>query len=209
MDVLSFADMKRGLGTLFAALFAATAFAIDELPAADDDQTLEIDPPLLIQNRAPDGSLPDPRTDAVADVVVAQLTTDLERAQKRATAAERLYRSGILAQVEAEDRALRVVRLEAQLANAQLRDAQAKLDELKTTGSADDEAARELHAAELRVTEATANAARATEARQRAEVASAAKNVERQRKLLAVGSGRKADVNRAQEKLTELQQPRD
>jgi multidrug resistance efflux pump len=48
-------------------------------------------------------------------------------------------------------------------------------------------------------------AARAAEERNRAELDAAQRNLQRQQKLLALGSGRKADVNRAQEKLAELQ----
>ena len=41
----------------------------------------------------------------------------------------------------------------------------------------------------------------------RAELEAALRNLQRQKKLLALGSARKSDVNRAEEKLAELQRP--
>jgi hypothetical protein len=185
----------------------ASAFAADELPSADESQPLDIEPPLLIQNRAPDGSLPDSRANAPGDLDVAKLQTDLERAKKSAASGERLYKAGILAKVEAEERSVKVVRLEAKLAEAELAAAKAKVEDLKASGGGDEAFVRELQAAEALVADATANTERAAAARRAAEVEAAARNVERQQKLLALGSGHKADVNRAQEKLAKLQQP--
>jgi hypothetical protein len=55
------------------------------------------------------------------------------------------------------------------------------------------------------VADAEAAARRAAEERHRAEIEQAFRNLQRQQKLLALGSGRKADVNRAEQKLAELQ----
>ena len=44
----------------------------------------------------------------------------LEKAKKSAAAGERLYKSGVLAKVEAENRAMKVIRLETDLAEARL-----------------------------------------------------------------------------------------
>ncbi|MDQ6625023.1 MAG: hypothetical protein M3Y69_02620 [Verrucomicrobiota bacterium] len=199
--------MKRRVAFAIAAACIATAFATDELPPPEESEPLEIDPPLLIQSRGPDGPVPIGQTNSPGDLDGARLEADLARAKKNAASGERLYKAGILAKVEAEDRALKVVRLEANLAEARLHDAKAKLDELKAGSSADEAFARELHAAETLVAETTQEAERAASVRRTAEVERAARNVERQRKLLALGSGRKADVNKAQEKLAELQQP--
>jgi len=50
---------------------------------------------------------------------------------------------------------------------------------------------------------------KAAAARERAELDAAQLNVERQRKLLALGSGRKSEVSRAEQKLAELKTPKD
>ncbi|MFN2474846.1 MAG: hypothetical protein ABR526_00695 [Chthoniobacterales bacterium] len=199
--------MKRGLAFLIATACLATAFATDELPSSEESEPLEIDPPLLIQGRTLEGPIPIGQPNAPGDLDVARLEVDLARAKKNAASGERLYRAGILAKVEAENRALKVVRLEATLAEARLHDAKAKLDELKAGSSADEAFGRELQAAEAMVADTTQEAARAAATRRAAEVEAAARNVERQQKLLALGSGRKSDVNKAQEKLAELKQP--
>jgi hypothetical protein len=199
--------MKRWLVLLIAGT-AATGFAAEELlPEGDDTNLLEIEPPLLPQNASSDRALRDIEAGGTAagDIDIARLEADLERAKKNAANGERLYKSGILAKVEAEERALKVVRLEAKLAEAQLQEAKRKLDEAKGQSTDDGTLARELKAADALVAEAADAAQRAADERRRAEVEAAARNVERQQRLLSLGSGRKADLSRAQEKLAELQ----
>lgn len=174
----------------------ATAFAQEpELPSQNESLPLEIEPPLLIPLRAPDGSIPDPRgvpaTETNADV--AKIESDLARARKRAAGADRLYRAGIIAKVDAEQRVLKVVQLEATLANA-------RLEEAKSNPEKASEPEGQAQLADI------AEAARAAmEQRHRAEIEAALRNLQRQQKLLALGSGRKADVSRAEQKLAELQ----
>lgn len=199
--------MKRRLALVIATACLTTAFATDELPSSDDSRPLEIEPPLLIQGRGPEGPIPLGQPNAPGDVDVAKLQVDVAQAKKSAASAERLFKAGILAKVQAEDRAVKVVRLEAKLADARLAEAKRKLDELKNGNSGDEAFTRELKATEALVAETTAAAEQTAAARRTAEVEAAARNVERQRKLLALGSGRKADVSKAQEKLAELQQP--
>lgn len=167
-----------------------------ELPQREEGEPpLEIEPPLLVPLRAPDGSIPDlPGTIAAAPGAdIAKLEKDLARAQKRAAGADRLYKAGIIAKVDAERRALKVIQLEAEIAGARLAEAKANAE---TAGSPETEDA---------VAKAATEAKRAAEERHRAEIDAALRNLQRQRKLLALGSGRRADVNRAEQKLSELQ----
>ncbi len=199
--------MKGSIGALLTALSVATLFALEEdLPAPDDGLPLEIDPPLLIQNRSPDVLLPDGTLNP-EQLDFAKIENDLVRAERNAGSGERLYKAGIISKVEAEERALKVVRLEAKLAEARVQQAKSKLEELKTQNAAGVVALNDLHAAETLVTEAAQAAALAAEERRRAETEAAVRNVQRQQKLLALGSGRKADVSRAEQKLTDLQRP--
>ncbi len=187
--------MRRWVLFLANAIATCSLFAADDLPAPEPDQPLDIEPPLLIGNRAPDGSLVVAKPGAnanPAELDLAKLESDLAHAKQSAAAGERLYRGGIIAKVEAEERALKVVRLEAQLALAKLQETK------RATGESEKSAA---------VASAAAAAARASEERQRAELEAALRNLERQKKLLALGSGRKADVNRAERKLAEIQHP--
>lgn len=191
--------MKRWIGALLCTVAVLSADAKEEfpLPTHNGEEPGEIEPPLLIMSRARDGSIPDvagATTEALAPDV-AKLEADLIRAQKRAVGAERLYKAGIIAKVDAEQRALKVVQLEAAVAQARLEATKAKA---VSTGDA---------ATEAQVADAEEAATRAIEERQRAELEQALRNLQRQQKLLALGSGRKADVNRAEAKVAELQQP--
>jgi hypothetical protein len=191
--------MMRWSVLLANAMIALAVFAADELPTQDPDEPLEIEPPLLIGNRAPDGSLvaaPQGADAAPADVDLVRLKSDLARAKKNAASGERLYKSGIIAKVEAEERALKVIRLVAKLAEARLQEAKRQAEAGNPSeGSAQD------------VAQAEAAVERAAEECRRAELEAALRNLQRQQKLLALGSGRKADVNRAEQKLAELQRP--
>src|SRR2546421_10900029 len=113
--------MMRSVALLFVLAFAATLPAQEQLPT-DPNEPMDIEPPLLIQeapNRniiyttpgTPDSKLlPDPD----------QIAAALEKAKKSAACGERLYKSGIIAKVDAENRVLKVIRLEADLAQAKL-----------------------------------------------------------------------------------------
>ena len=92
--------MRRWLIILGMIVAAVPAFSLDEpeLPGQSDGLPSDIEPPLLSQNLAPDDSTLDPRsTSAIED--------ELARARKRAASADRLFRAGIIAKVEAAKQA--------------------------------------------------------------------------------------------------------
>ncbi len=183
------------MAAVLSALVLGSILAEEELPQPDPNEPLEIEPPLLVPVRAPDGSIPDPPGSAAAvSVDVAKLETELTRAEKRAAGADRLFRAGIIAKVDAEQRALKVVQLKAALAEARLQQAKATAEQAGGT------------ATETTLASVAAAAKQAAEERHRAEIEQAFRNLQRQQKLLALGSGRKADVSRAEQKLAELQQ---
>jgi hypothetical protein len=203
--------MRRLIQLLVGGVAIASAIAEDELPKAEEGEPFEIEPPLLIQSRAADGSLPDfpmPET-PVPDVDLVRLEAQLVRARKNAAAGERLYQQGIIAKVEVEERALKIVRLRAMFAAARLEIAREKAEEEKRRHAADEISGDDLQAADGELARAKEAAQEAAEEGQRAEVEAAARNLERQRKLFALGSGRKADVNRAEQKLAELKRAED
>ncbi|MEO7724417.1 MAG: hypothetical protein ABIU29_06980 [Chthoniobacterales bacterium] len=167
-----------------------------ELPKADD--SFEVEPPLLIPPGDVEG---DAEEQPEAPPDVAKLEQQLERAKKSATSADRLVKTGVLAKVEAEQRALRVVRLEAELANAQLVAAQEQF----TSQQARHASKAELDAALATLAQASATSQAADESYDKAQLEAAELNLRRQRQLLAQGSARKSDVARAEEKLASLQ----
>jgi len=191
--------MKRWLGVLLSTMAIASMLAEDELPAPEEGEAFEVEPPLLIHSRGPDGLPNVPAPPEQADV--AKIESDLTKAKKSAAGGERLYKAGIIAKVESEERVLKVVRLEAKLAEARLALAKSKIEEQKTATTE----SSELATSEAALALAAQTAERAAEERRRAEMEAAFRNLQRQQKLLALGSGRRADVNRAEKKLAELQ----
>ena len=199
--------MMRWLALPLALAFAGASWAQDDLPQ-NPETPLEIEPPLLIQetpNRnvvyaRPDGA--EQKTPANVD----QIAASLEKAKKSAAAGERLYKSGIIAKVDAENRALKVVRLEAELAAAKLELVKTDVIAQQTRLEAGEISAAEVEAAKAIEAAATKEAELAAQKKEKAELDAAVLNLHRQQKLLAMGSGRKAEVNRAQEKVSALQQ---
>jgi hypothetical protein len=182
---------------------ALAAFAADELPRNESSEpdAFDIEPPLLKQNLSTE---PLPTTSSPGDLDVVQLEKQLDRAKKNASGAERLYKIGVLAKVEVEQRALKVVRLQSDLANAQLARAKDDLAAQESQVGAGESTKDELEAAKAALAQLTEAAQAAAAKRERAELDAAEANVRRQQKLLALGSAHKSDVNRAQEKLAEL-----
>jgi hypothetical protein len=184
----------------------SAALAEDQLPSDPAPDSFEIEPQLLIPPAA------EPSQPATADVTrtppptLPQLEAHLDRAKKAAADAQHFYKIGVLAKVEAEQRALFVVRFESDLANARREEANRTRDEQQRRFEAGEISKAELDKAASVLAEAVAAAERATAERKRAELEAAALNLKRQQKLLAAGVGHKTDVTRAEEKLTALKQ---
>ena len=171
---------------------------------SQEPDSFDIEPPVLKEN------LTDQRlsTTEAADGDVAQLEKQLDRAKKNASGAERLYKIGVLAKVEVEQRALKVARLESDFANAQLARAKNDLAAQESQLAAGEGTKDELEAAKATVAQLTEAAQIAAQKRERAELDAAEANLRRQQKLLRLGSAQKSDVTRAQERLAELKAPK-
>src|SRR5436190_9265519 len=196
--------MMRFLAFSLSLFLAASLLAEEELPQ-DPGEPLEIEPPLLIQempNRAPVEST----AAAAPQLGPEQIALALEKAKKSAASGERLFRSGIIAKVEAEHRAMKVVRLESDLAKARVQVAQENLVEQQSRFDAAEIPQSELENAKAALDEVTNAAAVAAAQQEKAELEAALLNLHRQKKLLAMGSGRKSEVSRAEEKVAALQQ---
>jgi hypothetical protein len=196
--------MMRLLAFPLVVFLAASLLAEEELPK-DPNEPFDIEPPLLIQeipSRDPVQSTPG----VAPEVDPERIQIALEKAKKNAAAGERLYRSGVIAKVDAENRALKVVRLEADLANARLEAAKQNVASQQSRFDAAEIPQSELELVKSALVAATNEAASATAQREKAELDAALLNLRRQKKLLAVGSGRKSEVSRAEEKVAALQQ---
>jgi len=186
-------------------LLAAALPAEEELPK--DPEPMDIEPPLLIQE-TPNRNIVHnaPATPGQKDLDPDRITAALEKAKKSAASGERLYKGGIIAKVEAENRALKVIRLETDLAEAKLELAKQNLEVQQVRLDAGEISSEELETAKSLLADSTQNAEAATARKLQAELEAAELNLRRQQKLLAMGSGRKSEVSRAQEKVSALQQ---
>ena len=180
--------------------------AADQSPGSKSEEpdSFDIEPPVLKENLT---DQPLPTTEA-PDGDVAQLEKKLDRAKKNASGAERLYKIGVLAKMEVEQRALKVARLESDFANAQLVRAKNDLAAQESQLAAGEGTKDELEAAKAAVAQLTEAAQLAAAKRERAELDAAEANLRRQQKLLRLGSAQKSDVARAEQKLAELKGPK-
>jgi hypothetical protein len=186
--------MLRGL-MVVAFVTAATAFA-------QEPESFDVEPPLLIPDRGAATQKAESADTNPQDVDLVTLVEAFERAKRNAADAKHLYRIGVISQVEVEQRALRVVRLEADLANARLEKAKERAgaqSSVVVNGKAADDQRTKAELAQL-----SQAAQAATAKRERTELDVAEANLHRQQELLAVGSAHKSDVARAEQKLAEL-----
>src|SRR6202011_2095541 len=191
--------MLRGAALLLG-IWSTTLFAQQ---SAYEPDSFDIEPPLLIPNRG-DEPLPDAKAAPGRGVDLAKLEKELERAKRNTAGLDRLLKIGALSKLEVEQRWLRVVHLEFDLANARLVTAKEKMLEKDTQLSTGQVAKTDITPAENNLALAIEAAHAASAKREQADIAAAEANVHRQEKLLALGSAQKRDVERAEQKLAEL-----
>jgi hypothetical protein len=181
--------------TLFALAIAVWGADQSTGNKSEEPDSFDVEPPILKQNLSDE---PLPNGD------VARLEKQLERAKQNAAGAERLYKIGVLAKVEVEQRLLKVVRCESDLANARVARAKEELAEKESQFATGEITRDELESMKTALAQLTEVAQVATAKRERAELEAAEANLRRQQKLLKLGIAGKSDVDRAQEKLAEL-----
>jgi len=191
--------------TLLATAMVVVAADPSAKNKSDEPDAFDIEPQILKQNLSGE-PLPGAGT---PDAEVARLEKQLERAKRNADGAERLYKIGVLAKMEVEQRLLKVVRTESDLASARVTQAKEKVTEEESRVASGENAKDELDAAKAALARLTEAAQVAVAKRERAELEAAEANVRRQQKLLKLGSADKSDVDRAQEKLAELKAPKE
>ena len=175
---------------------AMAAWAADQSEnKSEEPDSFDVEPPILKQNLSDE---PLPNGD------MARLEKQLERAKQNAAGAERLYKIGVLAKMEVEQRLLKVVRCESDLANARVARAKEELTEKESQLATGEITREELESIKTALAQLTEAAQVATAKRERAELEAAEANLRRQQKLLKLGVGQKSDVTRAEEKLAEL-----
>jgi hypothetical protein len=180
------------------------ALAADQSSNSDEPGEFDIEPPILKQNLTDELAA----TAGTPDGEVARWEKQLERAKKNAAGAERLWKIGVLAKVEVEQRALKVIKCEAELANARVAQAKDRLAEQESLVASGESTKQQLDVAKSALAQLIVAAETAAAKRESAELESAEANLRRQQKLLKLGSARKSDVTNAEEKIAELKAPK-
>ena len=181
--------------TLLAVAIAVWAADQSAENKSEEPDSFDVEPPILKQNLSDE---PLPNGD------LARLEKQLERAKQNTAGAERLYKIGVLAKMEVEQRLLKVVRCESDLANARVARAKEELADKESQLATGEITRDELESMKTALAQLTEAAQAATAKRERAELEAAEANLRRQQKLLKLGIGQKSDVTRAEEKLAEL-----
>jgi len=181
--------------TLLALAMAAWAADQSAENKSEEPESFDVEPPILKQNLSDE---PLPNGD------MARLEKQLQRAKQNAAGAERLWKIGVLAKIEVEQRLLKVVRCESDLANARVARAKEELAEKESQLATGEITSDELDSMKTALAQLTEAAQVATAKRERAELEAAEANLRRQQKLLKLGIAGKSDVIQAEEKLAEL-----
>ena len=182
---------------------AIIALAADQQSNSNEPGEFDIEPPILKQN------LSDELAEAgTPDGDVARCEKKLERAKRNAAGAERLWKIGVLAKVEVEQRALKVVKCEADLASARVIQAKEIVAEQESRVASGESTKQELEVAKAALAQLTEAGKKALAKRESAELEFAEANLRRQQRLLKLGSAHKSDVTNAEEKLAELKGPK-
>jgi multidrug resistance efflux pump len=182
---------------------AVIALAADQSSNSDEPGEFDIEPPILKQN------LSDELAEAgTPDGDVARCEKKLERAKRNAAGAERLWKIGVLAKVEVEQRALKMVKCETELASARVAQAKETVAQQESRVASGETTKQELEVSKTVLAQLIEAEQKAVAKRETAELEFAEANLRRQQRLLKLGSAHKSDVTNAEEKLAELKAPK-
>ena len=178
------------------------ALAADQSSNSEEPGEFDIEPPILKQN------LSEELAEMVPDGDVPRCEKKLERAKRNATGAERLWKIGVLAKVEVEQRALKVIKCETELASARVAQAKETVAQQESRIASGETTKQELASAKTALAQLIEAEQKAVAKRESAELEFAEANLRRQQRLLKLGSAHKSDVTNAEEKLAELKTPK-
>ena len=182
---------------------AMISFAADQSSNSVEPGEFDIEPPILKQN------LSDELADsATPDGDIVRCEKKLERARRSAEGAERLWKIGVLAKVEVDQRAVKAIKCEAELASARVIQARGTVAEQESLVASGAATKQELEVAKTALTQLIDAEQKAIAKREGAALEFAEANLRRQQRLLKLGSAHRSDVTNAEEKLAELKTPK-
>jgi multidrug resistance efflux pump len=186
---------------LLAAVVLAVAADQSQESKSDEPGEFDIEPPILKQNLS--------NEPLSSEAEVARLEKQFQLAKQIAASAARLYKIGVLSKAEMEQRLLKVIQCECNLAIARLAFCEEQIAALQSLVASGENAKDELAQARADLAQLTEAAEIASAKRERAELEAAELNLRRQQKLLKQGVARQSDVTRAEEKLAEVKSQQD
>src|SRR6185503_3972088 len=191
--------------TLLVTFFSSAmiALAADQPSNSEEPGEFDVEPPILKQNLSDELA-----ESGTPDGDVARCEKKLERARRNAAGAERLWKIGVLAKVEVEQRALKAVKCEAELASARVAQAKGAVAEEESRVASGEATKQELEVAKTALAQLAEAEQKAMAKRETAELEFAEANLRRQQRLIKLGSAHKSDVTNAEEKLAELKGPK-
>ena len=182
---------------------AMIALAADQSSNSNEPGEFDVEPPILKQN------LSDELAEAgTPDGDVARCEKKLERAKRNAAGAERLWKIGVLAKVEVEQRAVKVIKCETEVASARVAQARETVAQQESRVASGETTKQELEVAKTALAQLIEAEQKAVAKRESAELEFAEANLRRQQRLLKLGSAHKSDVSNAEEKVAELKAPK-
>ena len=187
------------LVTLFAFVTLTLAEDQSRPNKSEESNSFNAELPVLKQNLSGDRPPPEGPGDPVA-----RLETKLEEAKRDAKGVEGLCKRGVLSKLEMEQRLLKVIQCEAELASARLAEAQQKIADLQSNVGSGESAKDQLASAKAALKQLSEATEAAKAKRERAELEAGEANVRRQQQLLKLGLAAQSDVDGADEKLAEL-----
>ena len=182
---------------------AMITLAADQSSNSDEPGEFDIEPPILKQNLSDELA-----ESGTPDGDVARCEKKLERAKRNAVGAERLWKIGVLAKVEVEQRAFKMIKCETELASARVTQAKATVAEQESRVASGETTKQELEVAKTALAQLIEAEQKAVAKRESSELEFAEANLRRQQRLLKLGSAHRSDVSNAEEKLAELKVPK-
>ena len=182
---------------------ALIALAADQPNNSEEPGEFDVEPPILKQNLSDELA-----ESGTPDGDVARCEKKLERSKRNAEGAERLWRIGVLAKVEVEQRALKMIKCETELASARVAQAKGIVAEQESRVASGESTKQELEVAKTALAQLIEAEQKAVAKRETAELEFAEANLRRQQRLLKLGSAHRSDVTNAEEKVAELKGPK-
>jgi hypothetical protein len=187
-------------------LGAAFVRAQDDLPKHAAGELPGFEPKLTLDgpNAAPGAPGAPVESSKSVEERVKELQAVFVRAEQHAAGSEQLYKEGILAKVEVEQRMLGVVKARKDLADATLAVAAEQAEAVKKSFDSHGAGQAELDAANAALKAARDEDATATADWEKGQLDAAAIDLKRKRKLYAEGVGSRREVEMAEDRLALL-----